>query len=163
MKTIIIKEPYWSAYKRYQWEHLVWGVGLNKLDLYHANNTGQDIHIVIEKTGNEYTANPKKLIRFAENNDCKFKVKGVELYVIPHTMLDEYDMWKFEIPRATPGEALKEIGKMLKESPGNTEVFFQIVGRDAVIELPYKVKVTPKLKKKVTKILDQFTEEVVYE
>ena len=86
---ITLREPYWSAYKKYGWDYGVEGYGVNIKKVREARDTGEPIDIKYKSL--VYTVSIKKLLKFYEESPIKplFKTKrgNVTLVQIPRTLM----------------------------------------------------------------------------
>lgn len=83
---ISIREPWYSAWQKFNWEKGMWGVGINSRDVQIAEQLGEDIYLTVGKR--EYLVKPGAVKSYAEKNSTKFKARyNTTLYVVPESML----------------------------------------------------------------------------
>lgn len=86
---IKIKEPWWSAWKKFGWANNLWGVGLKKVDVDYAITEKKLLKITIWKFKKSFVVDPQKVKKYSQENKTQFLAKyGVLLYVVPETILN---------------------------------------------------------------------------
>ncbi len=91
IRILVIKKPWYGAWKKFGWDKSVWGVGLKKSSLETALRYGYTmVQVNIEQDKSSYLIGIKQCLEFAEKNNTYFTAKqGVILAVVPETELVE--------------------------------------------------------------------------
>ena len=91
---ILLKEPYWSAWKQYGWEQGVEGFGISKEAIDYAIKNKQQIKVSLLKYGS-YIIGYEKLQKHL-NPQWKYIARDKKpIYVLPRTLFDRIG-FKFE-------------------------------------------------------------------
>lgn len=80
--VILLREPFWSAYKRYGWEYGVEGFGVSKEAIEKAEELGKKIRVNLLKYGS-YEITAKRAQKYA--NNVFIPRDNKPLIVIPRT------------------------------------------------------------------------------
>lgn len=87
---ITIREPYFSAWKRYGWPKGIWGLGINKEHLFKALQLRENLLIHVNSLKADFECMPQTVINYCQNKRAYFTAgKNTLLYVIPNFMLDK--------------------------------------------------------------------------
>lgn len=88
---IHIKEPYWSAWKRYGWERLTAGVGISKNYVDKKHQDREMIYLTLGKLGDKdavYSIHPDEVMKIKDKYNSVYVAReNTTLYVVPFTSL----------------------------------------------------------------------------
>jgi hypothetical protein len=87
---VTIREPFWSAWSKYNWPKPCWGLGIKKEQLFDAVKSGEKLEIHVDRIGQDFTADPQRLIDYCMKKKAKFIAgRRTILYVAPSFLLDK--------------------------------------------------------------------------
>lgn len=80
---IHIREPWWSAWQTFDWEKGTWGVGISKASVDYCIKSKESLEITVGKSDEVHELVPETVATYPT-----VSAKGVQLYVIPRTLLE---------------------------------------------------------------------------
>jgi hypothetical protein len=84
---IHLLEPYWSAYKKYNWDHGVEGFGISQEAINYAIKSKKHIRVNVSKYG-IYDINPTRLEKEALERRIYYPRDHKPLFVLPRNAFD---------------------------------------------------------------------------
>lgn len=75
MKTIKLKRPYFSAWKKFGWERDTWGVMIDLPQLKQLAEKGEKILFLFKEIKEQFEIDAKEALEFVENNESKITIK----------------------------------------------------------------------------------------
>ncbi len=87
---IHINEPWWSAWKTFNWSDRAWGIGLKASDVDRALKEDAMLYVTV---GNPvkyfFNFHPFIVKNFSDTHKTTYSAKGTKLYVVPNNLMED--------------------------------------------------------------------------